>query len=173
MSSLQTRKPKGAPSEPSQHLNRFRCAATSSNLKTPEAVETTSTNTVFFRISKRAGPLAHLKVLRGAQNEIRLHTDEFMSPGLHNSSDTYHRLLQSQLQHGIELSEGYHQRLWITKTKERKAFKDFTTQLEKYTQPFLHGFQRQTQKEELEIMLYNKTSQNKDADDGDTMRRWR
>ena len=43
------------------------------------------------------------------------------------------------------------------KQTERIAFLRYTTHLEKYTQPFLHGFQRQHHKDAADVEMYNET----------------
>lgn len=156
MSITSERQLQGA-SDSTAAFNGLRRAPSYSNFKA--VMETSSSNTAFFALSKRASPLAHLEFLRGVQSEKLLHTDEFMSPALHNSSDTYHRHVRAQLQYSIELSDGDHQRVWLKKTKQRKAFKEFTTQLGAFATPFLHGFQRQAIKKEEEVKFYGETKE--------------
>ena len=131
-------------------------ASEASNQETMETT-TDAPKTHFNALSKRAGPTNHLKFLRGSQKEILLLTDEYMSPTLHNSSDAYQRHLRSQLQHGTELFQAMHDRQYLDRQRERKAFILFTKHLEAYTQPFLHGFHSQTRKDAADIKLYGET----------------
>lgn len=119
----------------------------------------TNPNTVFHSLHKLTSPTAHLAVFRGDQDSIHLLTDAYMSPFLHNSSDTYHRHLSRQLQHGLELYQGMHNRQWIHDTKGRRAFLRLTNHLENFTQPFVHGFQRERRRQDAERKLYGETGE--------------
>ena len=144
------RQPEGPPSTFSMGFNSLQRPPTPSDLKNRVMTNMRSCDTTFFALSRRLSPVAHLQTLRGAQDEPLLHTDEFMSPALHNSSDSYQRLLRAQLFYSHELSQGLHQRQWLKKIEQRKSFNDFASHLEYHSYPFLHGFHNQMQKEEDE-----------------------
>ena len=54
---------------------------------------------------RQTTPTTHLNVLRNPTH-IKHYTDDYLSPGLHNASDAYTRLLQRQMKdqfdHGID-----------------------------------------------------------------------
>jgi hypothetical protein len=101
---------------------------------------------VFFATSELASPTNHLLVLRGPSSNTKLHCNDYMSPSLHNSSDTYHRHLRSQLFQYKAIRQGEHSECLST-TSVPAPINDFGFFLESYAQSFLHGYQNQLRKD--------------------------
>ena len=151
------RESKWPPSDLSKGFSRQRSVPAPLPIQGLTVIESPTNNTTFFALSKRISPIAHLKALRGAQDELKLHTTEYMSPWLHNSSDTYHRHLRAQVLYNNELSQGLHQKRWVKKQKERWAFNAFASHLVvlgRKCNPFLDGIRTQVKEDDAKRLSY-------------------